>query len=219
MENLSEKIKKAYQAYVSAHGERPKSVYAFVEKEEFTEQEFYQHYNSFQALETDIWDEIFQKTLEKVQGEAVYAEYSGREKMLSFFFTLIEMLKAQRSFVTFFFRFQQRAHRGKRFSFERLNTFKKFREGYLEFARDVVMEASDTGEILMRPIIGDRYPELLWPQTLFIIKFWVEDTSDNFENTDAAIEKSVNLSFDLMSKTPLDSAFEFAKFVVQNRWW
>ena len=138
--------------------------------------------------------------------------------MLSFYFTLIEVLKEHRSFTSFYFRLQNQNGK-KKLPFDRFSIFKKFRDEYLEFARDVVMEASDTGEILMRPFIGEKYAELLWPQTYFIIKFWVEDTSDSFENTDAAIEKSVNFSFDLMSKTPIDSAFDFGKFVVQNRWW
>ncbi len=215
MENLSEKVKQAYRAYIASHGKRPKSVYAFVEGQAFSEQEFYQLFNSFEALEADIWHDFFQHALDKMQGEEVYQQYSGREKMLSFYFTLVEILKAHRSFVSFFFQMRNK----RRVSFDGLKSFKRFREGYLDFVRDLLLEAGDTGEILMRPVIGDRYAELLWPQTFFVLKFWVEDNSDNFERTDAAIEKVVNLSFDLMSKTPLDSAFDFAKFVVQNRWW
>jgi hypothetical protein len=38
----------------------------------------------------------------------------------------------------------------------------------------------------------------------------------NFEKTDAAIEKSVNLAFDLIGKGILDNALDFGKFLYQN---
>jgi hypothetical protein len=47
----------------------------------------------------------------------------------------------------------------------------------------------------------------------FVIGFWIKDNSQGFEKTDAAIEKAVNLSFDLLGKNIADSAFDFAKFV------
>jgi hypothetical protein len=52
---------------------------------------------------------------------------------------------------------------------------------------------------------------------LFILNFWVKDPSQQFEQTDVAIEKAVNTSFDLIGKTPLDTIFDFAKFLFQNR--
>jgi hypothetical protein len=59
--------------------------------------------------------------------------------------------------------------------------------------------------------------EGLWIQTLFILQFWANDDSKEFEKTDAAIEKAVNVAYDLMGKSPLDSMFDFAKFIFQNR--
>ena len=47
--------------------------------------------------------------------------------------------------------------------------------------------------------------------------FWKEDNSPGFEKTDAAIEKSVNLAFDLIGKGAVDSAIDFAKFMYQNK--
>ena len=51
---------------------------------------------------------------------------------------------------------------------------------------------------------------------LFILKFWSNDESPNFEKTDAAIEKSVTLAFDLIGKGILDNALDFGKFLYQN---
>jgi len=49
------------------------------------------------------------------------------------------------------------------------------------------------------------------------MNFWKNDDSKSFENTDAAVEKSVNLSLDLIEKGPLDSMLDFAKFLYQNK--
>jgi hypothetical protein len=51
----------------------------------------------------------------------------------------------------------------------------------------------------------------------FLLLFWRDDESAGFEKTDAAIEKSVNLAFDLIGKGAVDSAFDFAKFLYQAK--
>jgi hypothetical protein len=51
----------------------------------------------------------------------------------------------------------------------------------------------------------------------FLLIFWKDDTSAGFEKTDAAIEKSVNLAFDLIGKGAVDSIFDFAKFLYQTK--
>jgi hypothetical protein len=53
------------------------------------------------------------------------------------------------------------------------------------------------------------------------VLFWwfyvLKDDSKDFEKTDAAIEKSVQLSFELIGKGVLDVAIDFGKFLFQNR--
>ena len=66
--------------------------------------------------------------------------------------------------------------------------------------------------------ITDRYDEALWLQVMFVFRFWLKDDSPGFwKKTDAAIEKSVNLAFDLMGKSAVDSFVDFAKFLFQSR--
>ena len=94
---------------------------------------------------------------------------------------------------------------------------KEFKEKFKDFASDIIMEGKETQEIANRPVISDRYDEALWIQVLFVLKYWLDDNSPRFEKTDAAIEKSVNLAFDLMGKSALDSFLDFAKFLYQNK--
>ena len=79
------------------------------------------------------------------------------------------------------------------------------------------MEGKETDEVVDRPIISNNYDEGLWRQVLFVLNFWAEDDSPNFERTDVAIEKAVNLSFDLMGRSAIDSAIDFARFLYQRR--
>ena len=50
-----------------------------------------------------------------------------------------------------------------------------------------------------------------------MLKFWKDDSSADFEKTDAAVEKSVNLAFDLIGKGAVDSVVDFAKFLYQTK--
>ena len=46
--------------------------------------------------------------------------------------------------------------------------------------------------------------------------FFAKDDTVNFERTDAAVEKAVTLSFDLVGRNTLDSAFDFVRFLVKR---
>lgn len=94
---------------------------------------------------------------------------------------------------------------------------KKFREVYKEFSMELINEGVSTNEIVNRPYLTDSYHEGLWGQLLFLLHFWMKDDSIGFEKTDAAIEKSVNLSLDLLGKGVVDSMVDFAKFMFQSK--
>src|SRR5438046_1117892 len=99
--NAKEKLESAYVDYVLSNDEQPKSVYIFTKSLKMEEEEFYVHYNSFEAIEKDIWHQLFTKTVDTIKSQEVYSGYSAREKVLSFFYTFIEILKSRRSFVIY----------------------------------------------------------------------------------------------------------------------
>lgn len=209
----SAKIREAYVDYLLEHGKEPASVYHFMKILKMKESIFYEHYNSFSAIEKDIWKGYFDKTLAQIQSESVYNEYTVREKLLAFYYTWIEVLKENRSYVTY------STGRIKRKGFRRTHTdfLSAFKVSFLDYVNNLIAEGKETEEIVDRPIVGSRYDDGLWQQLLFVLKFWIEDDSKGFERTDAAIEKAVNLSFELMSRTALDAAFDFARFLYQGR--
>ncbi|MCC5919387.1 MAG: TetR/AcrR family transcriptional regulator [Cyclobacteriaceae bacterium] len=200
----------AYISSVLEHEKKPKSVYKFVKELKKTEADFYKEFNSLQSLEKHVWKSFIDKTIERIEGDAAYAEYMVRERLLAFYFTLVEVLNDNRSYVMYQL---SRMPKGKGTP----EAMKAARSAFEKFANDLIIMGTDTEEIVSRPFISDRYKDGLWLQLLFVVDFWRKDDSAEFEQTDAAIEKAVNLSMDLMGKSPVDTLIDFAKFVFQNR--
>ena len=222
METL-EKIRKAYTEYVLENGKQPTSIFQFAKKLKMAESDFYTHYASFEAIEADIWLTFFTEAMTTMEADETYQGYSVREKLLAFYYTWIELLKAQRSFVVYSFG-QLRAtqtnnsSRGLgRMAQSSSKVLSLFKESFFDYARDLLAEGRESKEVEPRPFVTDRYPNALWGQTLYLLDFWVRDVSKNFEKTDSAIEKSVNTTFDLIGRSPLDTLFDFAKFMYQNK--
>lgn len=204
-----EQIKKHYMDYVLTNGEAPKSVYNFAKSLKISESDFYKIYSSFSMIEKKVWEDLTLQTLIKIKEQEVWAQYSSREKMLSFFYSYIEVLKTQRSFIIY----TLKNHTKKLATPDVLSEVKPLFEN---FAEDIINEGIDSGELTERKFISKHYKDALWIQFAFIINFWIDDDSAAFEKTDEAIERGINVSFDLFKKSPLDNLFEYGKFLSRN---
>ncbi len=206
---MKEKIQNAYMDYVLTHGNNPHSVYIFSKSLELTEVEFYEHFNSFPAIESSIWADMVHKTIVSIENQEVWKGYSIREKFLSFFYSFCELLKANRSYVTYSFKPYPQI--------KEVALFSPLKKSFLDFSDKLIKEGLDSKEIMERKYLSDRYRDGFWVQFIFIINFWIHDNSPGFEKTDEAIEKGINLSMDLMTRSPLDAALDYGKFLFRNR--
>jgi hypothetical protein len=203
------RITESYREYLLTEGSSPASVFMFCKKIGLREDEFYECFGSFEAIEKSIWTGYFGGVKTKLTSDSDYGKFTAREKILAFYFSLTEVLKGDRSFVLF----QLKNWRNPAI----LPSFLRgFHASFEEWATEVIAEGKSSGEIAKRPYIDQRYQHVLWLHFLFILQFWVHDDSAGFERTDAAIEKSVNLAFDLIGKGILDSTIDFGKFLYQN---
>lgn len=209
-----EKIRQAYTEYVLDNGKEPESVYAFCKKLKIKEEDFYDEYSSFPQIESEIWKALFIEARAAAEREEVYQNYSVREKLLAFLYTWIETLKKNRSYIL-------KSYEGfdKPIYTKRNVQLVDFKASFYYYLNELLMEARETREVEQRPIpqLMQRYPDLFWAKTLFILDFWIKDTSKSFEKTDTMIEKTVNTAFDLLGRSPLDSLFDLGKFIFQNR--
>jgi len=211
LKDIRAEIVDGFRLYVLEHGQTPPSVYQFARTINIQEKDFYEYFTSFGALKAAIWEETFDSTLEHLHAQDIYPGYSAREKLLAFFFTWIEELKKNRSYLLALY---DRTERKSKLPPPEVEQFK---EKFKEYAKLILAEGEETEEVAKRPWITNHYREGLWLQVWFIFQFWIKDTSTSFEKTDAAIEKSVHLAFDLMGKNAVDSIVDFGKFLFQNK--
>ena len=205
----AEMITTSYRDFVLTEGRQPASIFKFCKDLGIPEDAFYQLFASFDALEKSIWKEYIETTRQRLESDDSYASLSAREKILTFYFALAEVLKADRSFVLM----QLASWKNPALTPKFLKAFKIAFEDWMATA---INDGKATGEIAKRPFLDKRYHQIFWLHLTFILQFWGKDESANFENTDAAIEKSVNLAFDLIGKGVLDNAIDFGKFLYQT---
>lgn len=205
-----ETIGNAFKEHVLLHGQRPVSIYKFCRDLNIPEEAFYQWFGSFDALEKFIWNNYAVRTIARVRNDETFANFSSRERILSFYFTLLEELRKDRSFVL--------QHINKHSQLELAPRFlKRFQKTFLQFIDEVLLDGKANGEIATRPLLENQYPRLFWIHVCFILRYWCTDESPGFESTDVAVEKSLRLAFDLVGKGALDTAIDFGKFLYQQR--
>lgn len=205
----SQQIRTAYIDYVLTQDEKPKSVYSFVKKLKISEAEFYEFYSSFESIEKMVWVELTMETIDVIQQQEVWNQYSSRDKMLSFFYSYVELLKKHRSFIVY----SIKSHKDRFATPQVLSGVKPIFEN---FAEGLINEGLESGELADRKFFSKRYKDALWIQYAFIINFWVNDDSTEFEKTDEAIEKGIQVTFDLFQRSPIDNLFEYGKFLSRN---
>lgn len=205
----AQQIKAAYTDYVLTNGERPKSVYSFVKKLKITESEFYTFYHSFDSIEKLIWVELLSETISTLQDQDIWLQYSARDKILAFFYSYIEHLKPQRSFVTY-------SLKKNRPQLSTPTVLSGVKPVFANFSENIINQGLESGELHDRKFLSKKYKDAVWLQFAFILNFWLDDDSEDFEKTDEAIERGINVTFDLFQRSPLDNLFEYGKFLSRN---
>jgi len=205
----AQQIRTAYIDYVLTNNERPKSVYSFAKKLKIPESEFYDFYASFESIENGIWAELTLETISTLQQQEIWNGYSSRDKVLAFFYAYVEVLRKQRSFVIYSLKAGSNG-------LSAPAAIIAVRPIFESFAEELINEGLESGELADRKFFSKKYKDALWVQFTFIVKFWVNDTSDGFEKTDEAIEKGINVTFDLFQHSPIDNLIEYGKFLSRN---
>lgn len=205
----AQQIRNAYIDYVLTHDEKPTSVYSFAKKLKISEADFYVFYASFESIEKSVWVELTVETIDTLQEQEVWNQYTSRDKILAFFYSYVEVLKKQRSFITY--SLHKKLHRLG--TPEVLSGVKVIFEN---FADQIINEGLESGELAERKFLSKRYKDAIWVQFAFILNFWINDESTDFEKTDEAIEKGINVTFDLFQHSPIDNLIEYGKFLSRN---
>ena len=200
----------AYMKYALEHGERPKSVYSFAHQLGLKETEFYDHFGTFVAIEKTIFSEFFVNTKRLLDENEEFKTFDAKNKLLSFYFTFFEVLKANRSYVVF-------ALENERNKLKALASLSELKKDFRGFIQEIEIETIDLKSEKIEKFKEQGLEEWTWAQLLFTIKFWLEDDSKGFEKTDVFIEKSISTGFALLDSTILNSVFDLAKFIFKEK--
>ena len=205
-----EKIIKWYMDSVLENGKVPESVYKFCKANKIGEDTFYGFFGSFESIQQRIWHKFFDNTMALLNKNKDYATMSNEDKMLTFFFTFFENLTLNRSYVLF----ALKEHRN---AFEGLAQLKGLRKSFKEFATELIHDRNEEKNLKILKYNKPLFSEGAWLQFLFLLKFWMEDSSPGFEKTDIAIEKSVTTIFQIFENTPLEKIIDFGKFLYKEK--
>ena len=209
-QELRTKILTHYTDHVLAQESYPKSVYKFCQAAGMEEKEFYSVFGSLDAVREYIWDAFFINTMSVLEKDKNFKKGGRKEKLLSFYFTFFELLLLNRSYVLFALRQEMNTMKD-------LVYLKGLRRHFKAFATDLIEEGNADKDSRFQQHPPKLFSEAAWVQLMFLLKFWITDRSENFEKTDAAIEKSVHTAFDVFDNTPLDSILDFGKFLWKEK--
>lgn len=198
-----------YMEHILMGEEEPKTIYAFCKKNGIEESDFYTFFGSFDGLKQEIWNKFLENTISTLQNDSSFATYSPKNKLLTLYFTLFEVLTLNRSYVLYSLKDNKQG-------MQNLMQLKQMRTSFKEFVKgNIATEELKISKL--SKITKPFYSEGAWIQFLFILKFWMEDNSKGFEKTDIIIEKSVNTVVDLLDSKPLENIIDLGKFLWSER--
>jgi len=203
-------IQKSYQDYLLTEGKSPATVRVFTNYAKISDEEFYKVFGSLDTIESSIWKDYYVKTFDVLQKDQDFESMNGREKHLSFLFTLLELIKSDRSYILFRMK-------------PSLQDIQNAAPRYLAETRRIVVD-SEIDWVETPSFIPEKglkfaksgYKNILWQHSMAMIHFWTKDDSASAIDTDLFIEKSTRTLFDIGELPALDSVIDLGKFFLQK---
>jgi hypothetical protein len=205
-----ESLIKQYVEFELLEGRAPNYVFEFCKHFNHKETTFYKYFNSLKQIRKKILGNLAYTILGTLDNDKNYAEFNANEKALALFFTTFETFLDNRSYLI--------SKYDKTRDLKNLSgDWDLFFTLFDERMNSIVDEAKQNEEVKDRPYIGNYYGKSFKLVFLYVFRVWLNDESENFETTDAAIEKSVNLAFEFLGQSPLDSLIDFGKFAMKTK--
>lgn len=196
-------------AHLREHGQPPSSVAQVCEALGIGEAEFHEHFPSLEAAESVFWTDLVGRVIRAVESGVEWEEFNARQRLLAFYFAFTEESQQHRAVLN--------ARLGERgAALLRPDFLEGFEARFREFAERIIARGVATEEIADRGALAALFPGGLYVQFRSIIGYHLGDESEGCERTDAFIEKSVTLAFELLRKQAFDAAFDLLRFLLPN---
>ncbi|MFD2914525.1 TetR family transcriptional regulator C-terminal domain-containing protein [Psychroserpens luteus] len=199
-----------YMEYVVEHQSKPDSVEDFCQLYQFEDAIFYEYFRSFKDLEKTIYNLLFQNSLVTLKQTPEYHSFIKKDKLLSLYYTFFENLALNQEFVKLNLK-------GFENQLKALSVFSRFKRSFIGFIDELNLETISLNVEIIETIQKKTIKESAWIQLLFTMKFWLDDSSEDFEKTDIFIEKSINTSMELIDTKSLHNIIDLAKFLYKEK--
>jgi len=191
-------------------GKQPASIYTFSKELGIDESTFYKHFSSFEHLEEKVFILFFDNATSLLENNEDFKDYDAKNKLLSLYFTYVEILTENRSYVLL-------ALNDNKNSLKNLKKLEGLKKSFGHFINKLQIEKIDFKQERIEKFQERGIQEVFWVQFLIILKFWMDDSSSVFEKTDVFIEKSIHASFEIINTKPAKSFLDLGKFLLKEK--
>lgn len=198
---MEEKIINAYKEMLISK-EAEINSFTIAKKVDITEREFFQYFSSADDIGRKIWSNLGEAVTDELNSSELFREYSPRQKVLFYFFTFFEVALNERTFIE---RTLSQSH-----------LLSAYKEHFKHFMADIIQEGIAKEDIKERLSLSNYYPNMLWELHLQLIRFWLRDVSENFVETEKAIEIYCKVPLEVMGQNIFDHLFETLKFNIDQ---
>ena len=146
-----------FMEYVLLNNKKPDSVYSFSKQYNFNEEDYYKFYGNFSALEQSIFKVFYEKTINLLEKNNEYQNYSSRDKMLSFYYSFFELLTANRSYVV-------HALGSPTKNLKKIDTLKKLKKSFSNYIDKLDITLLETNQETLDKIQNKTLKESAWFQ-------------------------------------------------------
>ncbi len=200
----------AYSELLLTTGERPKTVYLFTQELGIEEADFYHYFSSLERLEQEYLVHFFEESLKLAQKIEGYSQMKTKEKLLNLYYIFFENLAMNRSLIKLLIASMPSKYK----------KLKALRNAHRNYTATLKIEDWNWFEKLPEKLKSHREysrQEVLWLHFISVFKFWLDDDSPDFEKTDAYIEKSIDLGWEMAAHSWASKFLDFGKFIWQEK--
>lgn len=197
-----------YTNYILEEGKKPLNVFKFCKSLNIEESEFYEFFNSFEAIEKHIFKHFYHETQKVLNSNEEFKEFNSKDKLLSFYYTFIENLTSNRSLVLYLLDSKN--------PIKGLVNIHSIKSEFKSFVDSLDLKQIEIPVDQLKQFQNKGMGEIVWGHFLSIIKYWLKDGSSSFEKTDVFIEKSTSVGFELLNFTQLENVVDLGKFLFKD---
>ncbi|RNC79309.1 MAG: TetR/AcrR family transcriptional regulator [Balneola sp.] len=201
-EKINKKIEITWAAVELYEAKQKLSIPDLVDKTGLSASEIYSYFPNKNAILSFYYPALIYQYWAMIEEIEDFESYSISEKFSNFIYTLFDMLTDEGGFAD--------------------DTYHKFvfsKGSRSEFHKEVSALFKDfltsDGNIAVSAgfFMKDYFYSLLTSQYLFLVKFWLNDKSDQKENTLALVDKLTSLFEETIYNKAIDKGFDLAKYM------